>query len=55
MFAYDADAGKMWLGVNGTWNGSGTPLQVQTLIGQIFLRRDYHHSRVVTAAAIPSP
>ena len=25
MFAYDADAGKMWLGVNGTWNGSGDP------------------------------
>ena len=25
MFAYDADAGKMWLGVNGTWNGSGNP------------------------------
>ena len=25
MFAYDADAGKMWIGVNGTWNGSGNP------------------------------
>ena len=25
MFAYDADAGQMWIGVNGTWNGSGNP------------------------------
>ena len=25
MFAYDADAGEMWIGVNGTWNGSGNP------------------------------
>ena len=25
MFAYDADAGKMWIGVNGSWNGSGNP------------------------------
>ena len=25
MFAYDADAGEMWIGVNGSWNGSGDP------------------------------
>lgn len=25
MFAYDADAGKMWIGVNGTWTSSGDP------------------------------
>ena len=25
MFAYDADAGKMWIGVNGTWTSSGNP------------------------------
>ena len=25
MFAYDADTGKMWIGVNGSWNGSGNP------------------------------
>ena len=25
MFAYDADAGKLWFGKNGTWAGSGDP------------------------------
>ena len=25
MFAYDADAGKLWFGKNGTWIGSGNP------------------------------
>ena len=25
MFAYDADAGKLWFGKNGTWAGSGNP------------------------------
>jgi hypothetical protein len=25
MCAFDADAGKVWLGVNGTWSGSGVP------------------------------